>query len=109
MSFVYVIGTSCTPFGKIPDKSFKDLTREAYLQVLADAGLDDGEAAALVETYRLARVEQPDAKEFGFALDCARLHLAIQWLGWSPEWTPPPEHARDWHAELPRLLERVGL
>lgn len=44
MSSVYVIGTSCTPFGKQPDKSFKDLAREAYLQVLADAGLDDGGA-----------------------------------------------------------------
>ncbi len=44
MSSVYVIGTSCTPFGKLPDKSFKDLTREAYLQVLVDAGMDDGGA-----------------------------------------------------------------
>jgi len=41
---VYVIATACTPFGKYADKSFKDLTREAYLQVLADAGLDDGGA-----------------------------------------------------------------
>jgi len=72
-------------------------------------GLEDEEAAALVETYRLARAEPPEAEELGFELDCARLHLAIQWLGWSPDWTPPPEHARDWHAELPRLLERVGL
>lgn len=44
MGPVYVIGTSCTPFAKLPDKSFKDLTRDAYLQVLADAGLDDGGA-----------------------------------------------------------------
>jgi len=44
MSDVYVIGTACTPFGKFADKSFKDLTREAYLQVLADAGLHDGDA-----------------------------------------------------------------
>jgi aminoglycoside phosphotransferase (APT) family kinase protein len=72
-------------------------------------GLEDSEAAALVETYRLARAERPHAEELGFELDCALLHLAIQWLGWSPDWTPPPEHARDWHAELPRLLERVGL
>ena len=72
-------------------------------------GLVEDEATALVETYRLAREEPPDAEELGFELDCARLHLAIQWLGWSPDWTPPPEHARDWHAELPRLLERVGL
>lgn len=44
MNEVYIIATACTPFGKYADKSFKDLTREAYLQVLADAGLDDGGA-----------------------------------------------------------------
>jgi acetyl-CoA acetyltransferase len=44
MSSVYVIGTSCTRFGKLPDKSFKDLARDAYLQVLADAGMSDGGA-----------------------------------------------------------------
>jgi Phosphotransferase enzyme family len=73
------------------------------------AGLADEDAAALAETYRLALDDPPDAKELGFELDCARLHLAIQWLGWSPDWTPPPEHALDWRAELPRLVERVGL
>lgn len=44
MNDVYLIGTACTPFGKFADKSFKDLTREAYSQLLADAGLDDGGA-----------------------------------------------------------------
>lgn len=38
----YVIATSCTAFGKYPDKGFKELTREAYLPVLADAGMADG-------------------------------------------------------------------
>ncbi|GAB5467961.1 MAG: thiolase family protein [Rhodospirillales bacterium] len=42
MSDVYVIGTSCTPFGKQPDASFRDLTRQAYLAALADAGLESG-------------------------------------------------------------------
>jgi acetyl-CoA acetyltransferase len=42
MSDVYVIGVSCTAFAKRPDASFKDLSREAYEAVLADAGLDDG-------------------------------------------------------------------
>lgn len=42
MDTVYVIGVACTPFGKQPQKSFKDLTRQAYLEVLADAGLDSG-------------------------------------------------------------------
>ena len=44
MTDVYLIGTACTAFGKRPDDSFKDLTREAYLGVLADAGFDDGGA-----------------------------------------------------------------
>lgn len=43
MESVYVIGVSCTPFGKQPERSFKDLTRQAYLEVLADAGLQSGE------------------------------------------------------------------
>ena len=42
MDDVYVIGVSCTPFGKQAERSFKDLTRQAYLEVLADAGLEDG-------------------------------------------------------------------
>jgi acetyl-CoA acetyltransferase len=42
MDEVYVIGVACTAFGKQPERSFKDLTREAYLAVLADAGLADG-------------------------------------------------------------------
>jgi acetyl-CoA acetyltransferase len=44
MPNVYVIGVSCTPFAKMPDVGFKELTRRAYLAVLADAGLDDGGA-----------------------------------------------------------------
>lgn len=42
MQDVYIIGVSCTPFGKQPERSFKDLTRQAYLEVLADAGMADG-------------------------------------------------------------------
>ena len=43
MPDAYLIGTSCTRFGKQPGASFKDLTRDAYLAVLADAGLDSGD------------------------------------------------------------------
>lgn len=42
MQDAWIIGTSCTRFGKQPGASFKDLTREAYLAVLADAGFSDG-------------------------------------------------------------------
>jgi aminoglycoside phosphotransferase (APT) family kinase protein len=41
-------------------------------------------------------------------LDHCRLHLAVQWLGWSADWTPPPEHARDWLGEALALAERLG-
>jgi acetyl-CoA acetyltransferase len=38
----YIIGAYSTEFRKWPDKSFKDLTREVYLGVLADAAFDSG-------------------------------------------------------------------
>ncbi|SLN34841.1 thiolase family protein [Oceanibacterium hippocampi] len=41
---VYVIGAYTSAFGKYPGRSFKDLTREAYLGVLEDSGLEDGSA-----------------------------------------------------------------
>ena len=44
MQDAYLIATSCSRFGKQPAASFKDLTRQAYLALLADAGLDDGGA-----------------------------------------------------------------
>ena len=39
---VYVLGSYCMPFRRWPEKSLKDLTRDAYLGVLADAGLKTG-------------------------------------------------------------------
>jgi acetyl-CoA acetyltransferase len=41
---VYMIGTSTTPFQKWPDKSGKDLTREALLGAVNDASLGDANA-----------------------------------------------------------------
>lgn len=40
-------------------------------------------------------------------LDCARFHLAIRWLGWSRQWSPPAEHKHDWRAEAERLAETL--
>jgi hypothetical protein len=34
--------------------------------------------------------------EFFETLDCCRWYIALQWLGWSEEWTAPPDHAHDW-------------
>lgn len=43
MKDVYIIGSYSTAFGRRPEDSVKDLAREAYEGVLADAGLDDPE------------------------------------------------------------------
>jgi hypothetical protein len=40
-------------------------------------------------------------------LDFCRLQAAVQWLGWSPDWSPPPEHANDWLTEALDLAERL--
>lgn len=42
-------------------------------------------------------------------LDCCRLHLALQWLGWSRVWNPPVEHAHDWLTEALDTAERLGI
>jgi aminoglycoside phosphotransferase (APT) family kinase protein len=40
-------------------------------------------------------------------LDACRLHLAVRWLGWSKEWTPPHEHAQNWLQEAQTLAARL--
>jgi aminoglycoside phosphotransferase (APT) family kinase protein len=43
-------------------------------------------------------------------LDLARLHLAIQWLGWAgAAWSPPAGQRQDWLGEGLALAERLGL
>jgi hypothetical protein len=43
------------------------------------------------------------------ALDCCQCHIAIQWLGWSGRWSPPPVHAQDWLGEVLRLCAEEPL
>jgi len=68
--------------------------------VALSSGWADAERAAIEGAYGSARRE---------SLDAARLHIALQWLGWSHEWTPPREHSRDWLGEAMRAGERLGL
>jgi thiamine kinase-like enzyme len=52
----------------------------------------------------------PNAPEaFLAALDWCRLYVAVQWLGWRPGWSPPPDHANDWLGELLNLTKKLGL
>jgi len=60
----------------------------------------------IVEAYASA----PGVPDFTARdLELARLHLAVQWLGWSPAWEPPAEQRRDWLAEAIAIADRLGL
>ena len=37
-----------------------------------------------------------------------RLHLAVQWLGWSQDWSPPAEQKQNWLAEALKVAQRLG-
>jgi aminoglycoside/choline kinase family phosphotransferase len=69
------------------------------------AGWPDEERSTLIDAYRSASKEPPDRDD----VDRAALHLSVQWLGWSPDWTPTPENALDWRAEIAKLVEALGL
>ena len=47
--------------------------------------------------------------EFLVDLDFCNLFMAIQWLGWSPDWEPPPEHAQNWLTEADALAKKLHL
>lgn len=67
------------------------------------------EKRALALAYYGASHLSMSQGSFLAALQCCRLHLAIQWLGWSPSWTPPQEHRNDWIGEGERLVIELGL
>ena len=46
MTEVYICGVGMTPFGRFPEKSVKQLTREAVVAVMADAGCEKNDIEA---------------------------------------------------------------
>ena len=76
-------------------------------------GVDHGDRGFLLEergdllhliahSLEMLRPEEGD-------LDYARLLLAAQWTGWSPEWKPPAEHRQDWRSIVLDLIEKLQL
>lgn len=53
-------------------------------------------------------MDAPQPEEFLRELHLCRLHLAVQWLGWSRNWSPPREHRQDWLAEAVRNAHALG-
>jgi len=64
-------------------------------------------ADALAEAYR-EEARDVDRRSFDETLRCCRLHLAVRWLGWAANWSPPPEHRRDWLGEAMVLAEEIA-
>jgi aminoglycoside phosphotransferase (APT) family kinase protein len=85
----------------------------AYLDVVAlTTGWDGAAQARLAAAYVDELGPAPwryKGDELARLLDCCRLHYAWQWLGWSADWSPPPEHARDWVGEVLEVGQRLGL
>ena len=67
----------------------------------------------LVEAYYDALSPEHGAysslQELFELVDYGQIHLAVQWLGWASDWSPPESHAQDWLAEAVALGERLGV
>lgn len=68
---------------------------------------------SMVAAYREAldstRDWPPSLPELMEAVQYCQLHLAIQWLGWAADWSPPKMHARNWLREAVRLSTALGI
>ena len=81
------------------------------LAALVSGNWTEPQRAELISAYQSALpAADPWCKDFGAisrAVDYARLYLAVQWLGWSSDWTPPEAHAHDWLAEALETGQRL--
>lgn len=73
-------------------------------------GLRRSEADALLDAYADAAMRPLDSRlELDELLLCARLHLAIRWLGWLPDWEAPPHQSFDWVGEAHSAAAALGM
>ncbi len=78
------------------------------LAALTSGDWDDARRRAVVGSYLGAAAPAPACLDtFELALASARLVTAVQWLGWSEDWVPPPERAHDWEREAVSAGERL--
>jgi aminoglycoside phosphotransferase (APT) family kinase protein len=68
------------------------------------------EPARMVDAYRRALPAdvRPARRRLEEDLCAARLVVALQWIGWAPAWSPPPEQAHDWLAEAARAAQEMA-
>lgn len=80
------------------------------LAALTSGVWSDMDREMVMRAYRsaLPADSRPTEEELGEGLRRSLLLLAIQWLGWSGEWTPPAEQAHDWLATAIELSTEVS-
>jgi len=76
------------------------------------AGWAEERRVELADSYRTAISDEQGTSvpcdEFMRALDCCRLQLAIQRVGWARQWTPPANHRQDWLNQAFDVADRLG-
>jgi len=83
------------------------------LAALTSGDWSEDERGALVDAYlrasSVARRWPGGYARVAEDLDYCRLHIAVQWMGWSATWSPPPEHRQDWFRQAADLAGRLRL
>ena len=69
-------------------------------------GWEAAERDALIAAY--VGASQGQIGDVHRAVDLARLHLALRWVGWADDWNPPAEHASDWVGEALSAAADLG-
>lgn len=99
-----VIDVAALTTGSWSEGQRESLIRTYYQTALASPN-DDRPAASHGGLHLI----EPSFSDFMLDVAHARLHLAMQWLGWSQDWTPIPEHAFDWLGEVRFVTEEHGI
>jgi aminoglycoside phosphotransferase (APT) family kinase protein len=81
------------------------------LAALTGGAMTSSDRGAILASYQRTRPSDSTGgpEPFGLeALACGRLQFAVQWMGWSRDWSPPEEQRHDWLAEAVELGETMG-
>ena len=87
------------------------------LATLTSGGWNEAQRAAMAAAYHAALCQSdnglvealPDVSIVLEAMEFCRLQLALQWVGWSTNWSPPMDQARDWLNEVVLAADQLGI
>ena len=80
------------------------------LAALSAGGWSDAQRASIVEAYHQALPSEGyPLLDLVTDVTRCRLHLCLQWLGWSSGWQAPATQRQDWLGVALRCVEELGL